>query len=60
MMQAFIMEDGTLTVIPESDTEAYALKMWIESDGALVMEYHKRIDKFGNITMPDSPREERT
>jgi hypothetical protein len=56
MMQAFITEDGTLTVIPTSDTEAYALKQWRESDGVLDTAYTSRIDAFGTITTSSSPK----
>ena len=58
MMQAFITEDGTLTIIPETDTEAYALKMWRENDGVLATEWSKRIDSFGNITTSSTPKKE--
>jgi hypothetical protein len=56
MMQAFITEDGTLTIIPTNDTEAYALKQWRKSEGDLNTAYTSRIDDFGTITMSSSPK----
>lgn len=58
MMQAFITEDGKLTIIPETDAEAFALRMWNEANGVLVTEWRKRIDSFGNITMSSLPKKE--
>ena len=56
MMQAFITENGTLTIIPTNDTEAYALKQWRKSERDLNTAYTSRIDAFGTITMSSSPK----
>jgi hypothetical protein len=56
MMQAFITEDGTLTIIPTNDTEAYALKQWRKSGRELNTACETRIDDFGIITMSSSPK----
>lgn len=38
-MKATILQDGTLEVVPENGTEAFALRCWLEKQSALRIAY---------------------